>query len=118
MNFLENQITNFINQYKRILSFNKTMNNKLAKKDVFANATSYLLTSLGNKRYLFLSGIRNLIVCLSGGDESNISCGDSGSNDTTSASVALSTYYKLKNCSNLVPTISRIMSFIMSCLVF
>ena len=58
MNFLENQITNFINQYKRILSFNKTMNNKLAKKDVFASATNYLLTSLGNQRYFCLkSGI-------------------------------------------------------------
>ena len=64
MNFLENQITNFINQYKRILSFNKTMNNKLAKKDVFVSAKNYLLTSLGNQRYFCLDLDYLSVYCL------------------------------------------------------
>ena len=47
MNFLQNQMTNFINQYKRIQSFNKTVNNKLGKSTVFSSASSYLLSALG-----------------------------------------------------------------------
>jgi len=83
MGYLENQATNFINQFKRIQSFNKTINGKLEKKDVFANVTSLLLSSLG-------------------GDASNISCGDSGSNDTTAAATAYTTYTSLSNCSTLI----------------
>ncbi len=48
MNFLEKQATNFLNQWRRIQSFNKTINGKLSKSGVFANVTGYLLTALGD----------------------------------------------------------------------
>jgi len=83
MSFLQKQVTNFLNQYKRIQGFNKTINNKLAKNNVFGNATGYLLTSLG-------------------GDIKNISCGDSGTNDTSKASAALQTYNILVNCNKSI----------------
>ena len=43
-------------------------------------------------------------ILLAGGDASNISCGDSGSNDTTAAATAYTTYTSLSNCSTLVST--------------
>jgi len=79
MNFLQNQMTNFINQYKRIQSFNKTVNNKLGKSTVFSSASSYLLSALG-------------------GDISSVSCGDSGTNDTANATLAVATYNILNSC--------------------
>ena len=48
MSFLQNQVTNFKNQYNRIVSFNKTINSKLNKSGEFSNASSYLLAALGN----------------------------------------------------------------------
>ena len=48
MSFLQNQVTNFKNQYNRIVSFNKTINSKLGKSGEFSNASSYLLAALGN----------------------------------------------------------------------
>ena len=48
MSFLQNQVTNFKNQYNRIVSFNKTINSKLSKSGEFSNASSYLLAALGN----------------------------------------------------------------------
>jgi len=78
-------MTNFINQYKRIQSFNKTINSKLSKSEVFSNASSYLLSALG-------------------GDISNISCGDSGTNDTSNATLALATYNILNNCKTSITT--------------
>ena len=47
MTFLQKQATNFLNQWRRIQSFNKTINGKLGKSDVFTNVTGYLLTALG-----------------------------------------------------------------------
>ena len=47
MSFLQNQVTNFKNQYNRIVSFNKTINSKLSKSGEFSNASSYLLAALG-----------------------------------------------------------------------
>ena len=52
MSFLQNQVTNFKNQYNRIVSFNKTINSKLNKSGEFSNASSYLLAALGNTRTL------------------------------------------------------------------
>ena len=49
MTFLEKQATNFLNQWRRIQSFNKTINGKLSKNGVFANVTGYLLTALGDQ---------------------------------------------------------------------
>lgn len=83
MSFLQKQVTNFLNQYKRIQGFNKTISNKLAKNNVFGSATGYLLTALG-------------------GDIKNISCGDSGTNDTSKASAALQTYNILVNCNKSI----------------
>merc|ERR1712061_276654 len=77
MSFLQNQVTNFKNQYNRIVSFNKTINSKLSKSGEFSNASSYLLAALG-------------------GDASNISCGDT-TNDTSSATTAMETYAVLSN---------------------
>ena len=48
MTFLEKQATNFLNQWRRIQSFNKTINGKLSKNGAFADVTGYLLTALGN----------------------------------------------------------------------
>lgn len=83
MTFLEKQATNFLNQWRRIQSFNKTINGKLSKNGVFANVTGYLLTALG-------------------GDSSNVSCGETSSRDTASAAKALDTYKTLKNCSTAI----------------
>merc|ERR1712241_802000 len=82
MSFLQNQVTNFKNQYNRIVSFNKTINSKLNKSGEFSNASSYLLAALG-------------------GDASNISCGDT-TNDTSSATTAMETYTVLNNCSTAI----------------
>merc|ERR1719195_1803059 len=82
MSFLQNQVTNFKNQYNRIVSFNKTINSKLSKSGEFSNASSYLLAALG-------------------GDASNISCGDT-TNDTSSATTAMETYTVLNNCSTAI----------------
>merc|ERR1712110_1173538 len=83
MTFLEKQATNFLNQWRRIQSFNKTINGKLSKSGVFANVTGYLLTALG-------------------GDSSNVSCGETSSKDAVSAATALKTYNTLKNCSTAI----------------
>lgn len=47
MNFLQKQVTYFINQFQRIKSFNKTINGKLGKNEAFVNASKYVLSSLG-----------------------------------------------------------------------
>jgi len=83
MTFLEKQATNFLNQWRRIQSFNKTINGKLSKSGVFANVTGYLLTALG-------------------GDSSNVSCGETSAKDAASAATALKTYNTLKNCSTAI----------------
>jgi len=83
MTFLEKQATNFLNQWRRIQSFNKTINGKLSKNGAFADVTGYLLTALG-------------------GDTSNVSCGETGSRDAASSAKALQTYNTLKNCSNSI----------------
>jgi len=83
MTFLEKQATNFLNQWRRIQSFNKTINGKLGKNGAFANVTGYLLTALG-------------------GDSSNVSCGETGSRDAASSAKALQTYNTLKNCSKSI----------------
>merc|ERR1711971_152747 len=83
MTFLEKQATNFLNQWRRIQSFNKTINGKLSKNGAFANVTGYLLTALG-------------------GDSSNVSCGETGARDAASSAKALQTYNTLKNCSKSI----------------
>merc|ERR1739838_1153428 len=83
MTFLEKQATNFLNQWRRIQSFNKTINGKLSKNGAFADVTGYLLTALG-------------------GDTSNVSCGETGSRDAASSAKALQTYNTLKNCSKSI----------------
>merc|ERR1712227_1187822 len=80
MTFLQKQVTYFINQYRRIISFNKTINGKLGKNEVFVNASKYVLSSLG-------------------GDISNASCGDTGSNNKTEADIGVDMYTELNNCS-------------------
>merc|ERR1712130_842473 len=70
MTFLQKQVTYFINQYRRIISFNKSINGKLGKNEVFVNASKYVLSSLG-------------------GDISNASCGDTGSNNKTEADIGV-----------------------------
>merc|ERR1712222_242616 len=83
MTFLEKQATNFLNQWRRIQSFNKTINGKLSKNGAFSDVTGYLLTALG-------------------GDTSNVSCGETGSRDAASSAKALQTYNTLKNCSKSI----------------
>ena len=60
MTFLQKQVTYFINQYRRIISFNKTINGKLGKNEVFVNASKYVLSSLGmveNETQFFFTNI-------------------------------------------------------------
>merc|ERR1711862_270478 len=80
MNFLQKQVTYFINQFQRIKSFNKTINGKLGKNEAFVNASKYVLSSLG-------------------GDINNVSCGDTGSNNKTEANIGKDIYTELNNCS-------------------
>jgi len=80
MNFLQKQVTYFINQFQRIKSFNKTINGKLGKNEAFVNASKYVLSSLG-------------------GDINNVSCGDTGSNNKTEANIGKDMYTELNNCS-------------------
>ena len=60
MSFLQNQVTNFKNQYNRIVSFNKTINSKLSKSGEFSNASSYLLAALGNTSVYYNVHLLNL----------------------------------------------------------
>ena len=97
MTFLEKQATNFLNQWRRIQSFNKTINGKLSKNGAFANVTGYLLAALGKKN------LGNQVMnFFEGGDSSNVSCGETGARDAASSAKALQTYNTLKNCSKSV----------------
>merc|ERR1712218_448828 len=84
LDFEKNQIQNFHKQKARVKNQNKTTGNKLGKKGEFKDAAKYLLQALG-------------------GNISNPTCGDSGTNSSTrSLKSSLNTYDTLLNCSNSI----------------